>query len=405
MEVFDYESKRSLASVILWQYENAENLQKLIWHTVRKIKEDGTYTDEQNGILQSMLDAVDNGLSDFYTYIFSALTEAEKYPNTMETDRPDDKNLQKLFFGLTVWSKLVGKARPQYTVTAGGVTTKVNVHLLAWARYLKAEIGKVFSRGTCKDINRYVKTLLPHYNVYVIDGGGGMSADYMTQAFKYRPDLIYSGTAVYEKPPSEISGLTSDYSVEYVIDTEISSSGFAKNEFASVVAIVNGTRTALTRNTSTRYVKGDGSLIWELNSTTGVYEFKIQDGESRKVRTPSAYLNASGEPQVLADGVTPNNILKGAPNLTNMMSQLQYVDEYDLIMADRGTLTVGSGSSTVTYKVDSIFPHPAGVLSRLQENEVVVFGNISDYIGLNVNQTTGQNAAVLNNGILFEEGE
>lgn len=128
MKIANYNYQQDLSKVILWQYDSAEKFKKLV-----------------AGEQEFMDNAVTKFWEDFNTNIFNLAT-----CNT---------------FGLELWGKLLGVARPTYL--SGGVVVEYDDE--QYRLVLQARIYLLTFDGSVCALNKFFKMLFPQYPVVITD--------------------------------------------------------------------------------------------------------------------------------------------------------------------------------------------------------------------------------------------
>lgn len=128
MKTANYNYQQDLSKIILWQYDDAEKLKAIV-------------ANEQN----FMDNAVTKFWEDFNTNIFNLAT-----CNT---------------FGLELWGKLLGVARPTYTDHG----TQIEYTDEQYRLVLRARIYLLTFDGSAYALNNFFKILFPEYQVIITD--------------------------------------------------------------------------------------------------------------------------------------------------------------------------------------------------------------------------------------------
>lgn len=128
MEIYNVDTTVDLSKVKLWQYDNAQNLLKLI----DKLQE---FANEN----------IDQFWSNWKEDVF-----------VLDTANS---------FGLSLWGMLLGVERPSYV--DGGQTILFNDE--QYRTLLKGRVMLMNSNGSVKDINAYLNFLFPEKPVFVVD--------------------------------------------------------------------------------------------------------------------------------------------------------------------------------------------------------------------------------------------
>lgn len=131
-------TKIDLSKCIIWQYEDAKNLQ---------------------AVIKMIQDGIEMASVDFWKKTFNAIGL-----DTPIVEGSDDYLIR--IYGLTALSNLFGVSRPSYFESGTTHTVSIN----AWRIYLKAMIWLMDSDGSCADINEWLKQIFgDNIQAYVID--------------------------------------------------------------------------------------------------------------------------------------------------------------------------------------------------------------------------------------------
>lgn len=383
----------NLAPIILWQYDKAENLQRLVWkRELVSTGEDEAAELQQTGLAQRIAENSKSFYDDFFTYCFDAINLAIE--QDIDALGEESETYRKVVFGLTLWSSLLGVSRPQYTE---GTDVK-NVRLRTWARFLKATFFKLRMNGSLYDINRYMKILMPEIDIAVSDGGlkgDWIQDEKMSLTYSFQTDAGLVANVGYRMEPYVQEGSTVSFSIVLTMSVDTSS-----NTFKSILATPY-LRVVSQDGVETVYVGSSGKFTKEAVGAT--YKFVIDDitqqlpeearvyvsveevglevvdetvsGATRKV----VYLHFDGD----TEGHRPDSKVTPVKDQNGRVVAFEFADSSDPLMG-LPDWTAYIASDYPEYaemlKIPGILPYPAGVNDGNSETEIQPTGG--KYLGI-----------------------